>query len=387
MPNMKSLLFVALLSLINYHSFHAQSTFSKPLNAFTLQLMEKRLKAGDNHFGSGLSAAGAFALLYEGADGKTKKLLEKTFGFDEAQTGPWFAGLNQDFQAKAKAHQYQLYLANAVWTRTPLSDAYVQRIKSHYGGNIYPLTNEKPINDWAERQTNKRIKDLLPPGTIDELTRMVLTNALYFKADWKFKFDSVSTQKQADFYLSNGNKSKAALMYQKNYFPYQKHTDFAVLEMPYSGEQISFVAVLPDRGKTVAEIAAQLVKNPELIYPRGKDEVMVFLPKFKMETGGSIKSALTDLGMTEIFQRVNLARMTESREGFQVSDVIQKAFVEVNESGTEAAAVTAIVIRTTSSVDHYEKQPTVFRADRPFLFFIVDKSSGLVLFDGVVEKP
>jgi serpin B len=384
---MKTLLLVAFLCVTTIHSSVAQSEFSKPLNAFTLQLLEKRLKAGDNHFGSGLSAAGAFALLYEGADGNTKKLLEKIFGFDELKTGPWFAELNRDFKAKAKAHQYQLYLANAVWTRTPLSNAYIQRIKTNYGGNIYPLTNEKPINDWAERQTNKRIKDLLPPGTIDEMTRMVLTNALYFKADWKFKFDSLNTQKQADFYLSNGNKSKATLMYQKNYFLYQKHDDFAVLEMPYRGEQISFVAILPDKGKTVAKITAQLAKNPELIYPRGQDEVMVFLPKFKMETGGSIKRALTDLGMAEIFERVNLARMTESREGFQVSDVIQKAFVEVNEAGTEAAAVTAIIIRAESSIDRHEKQPTIFRADRPFLFLIVDKSSGLVLFDGVVEKP
>lgn len=384
---MKNSSLLILLTFLVVGTSFSQTDFSKPINEFSLKLMAQRLKTGENHFGSGLSAAGAFALLYEGADGATKKLLEEKFGFNSQQIGPWFSQLNNDFQSKALAHKYQLYLANAVWSRIPLRTDYKERIKTNYGGNIYPLTNEKPINDWAANKTNQKIKDLLPPGTINELTRMVLTNAIYFKADWKHTFDSASTQKKADFYLSNGKVEKTALMFQKQYFNYQKQSDFAVLEMPYSGDQISFVAVLPDKGKTIAETADKLKENPELLYPRSNKEVFVFLPKFKMEIGGSIKMPLMDLGLAPIFKRVDLSRMTESKESFEVSDVIQKAFVEVNERGTEAAAVTAIIISTLSSIRHEEIQPTVFRADRPFLFFIVDKKTGLILFDGVMEKP
>jgi serpin B len=229
---------------------------------------------------------------------------------------------------------------------------------------------------------------VLEPGDITPLVKLILTNAIYFKGDWVKTFDKENTQ-EAWFYQSNKSTSKCSLMYAKDNFKYAQFKDYQTIELPYSGDDLSMVVLLPKRESSLKQLL-QSLNTGELdsqLRSLRSQQVELWLPKFKLETSYELKDVLMQMGMKAPFSRADFSKMTKDKTPLEISRIIQKAFVEVNEKGTEAAAVTVVMMATESSISRHEIEIPQFRADRPFLFLIRDKQTGAILFTGGLEKP
>ncbi|MDE2292178.1 MAG: serpin family protein, partial [Elusimicrobia bacterium] len=238
------------------------------------------------------------------------------------------------------------------------------------------------INAWAARATQGRIQGLIPSGTLTAATRMVLANAVYFKGDWADKFDESRTR-EGDFAAEGGKTVKVPFMSRKGDLRFAKKDGLAALELPYKGRKLSMLVLLPDAPDGLAAMeqsldAAELAGVDAALRP---EEVLVALPRFQMETSLELSDPLKALGLGAAFgSDADFSGMTGAKD-FSIDAVLQKAFVKVDEEGTEAAAATAVVMKATSF-----RPPVLFRADRPFLFLIRD-ARGEVLFAGRVADP
>ena len=264
--------------------------------------------------------------------------------------------------------------------------------KSNYDAGLNPVdfgnseAARKTINDWVEKQTNEKIKDLLPAGAIDSLTRLVLTNAIYFKGTWAKQFDPKSTY-DGQFWANGKDAVKAPLMHQSGEFNFYDSPDLKAVELPYSGQGLSMLVLLPTQCAGLADLEKkltpeQLAKWTEQMKPT--KELSVTLPKFKFTSEFSLKDRLSALGMKDAFNpdKADFSGMNGGKEEVYLSAVIHKAFVEVNEEGTEAAAATGVVVKARA----VRVTPT-FIADHPFVFLIRDNKSGAILFLGRVADP
>lgn len=315
---------------------------------------------------------------------------------------------------------YQLRFANAVWCDLgfPLRNEYVSTVADIWGAATFgcdfrrrPNDERITINDWVAAHTEGRIEDLLAPGTIDALTRLVITNAVYFKGNWQSTFDAAFTHDQP-FYLADGSEVAVPLMADANrecrYVEltpdgdrneYQRTDDgwqlpenpngFKLLELPYRSGKLAMIVVLPNQTDGLADIEARLDSETLANWQATmrKQEVEVFLPRFTLTREYVLNDTLKALGLTAVFQAGGLTRLSDSPEAAElfVSLVAQKAFIEVNEEGTEAAAATAIVAMRGALAEPIPN-PT-FRADHPFLYFIQDVESGAILFMGRLTSP
>ncbi len=368
-------------------------------NAFGFKLYQKLVgeKPDDNQFMSGFSVFAALAMTAEGAGTSTLEILKNTLGLPEKDV--LHAGLKELGNALGRGDApYALAVANAIWPEKSfhLKPEFLEIVRKVYRGESVPLNfksdfenSRKTINAWVEKQTNQRIRNLLPEGSLTELTRMVLTNAIYFKGKWKFEFDKKLTQSQP-FWLSKGNKVEAPLMYlpyKKERLKYAQMDGFEALSLPYQGDDLSMVVLLPELDKMAAlEKGLDAAQWSLISMQMRSTPVNVWLPKFKIEAGGSIKPALSSLGMASLFESADFSNMFSDPVEFKISDVFHKAFVEVNEEGTEAAAATAVVVAEKSAAMHDDPIRN-FRADRPFIFMIQHNASKSILFMGKVVKP
>jgi serpin B len=243
----------------------------------------------------------------------------------------------------------------------------------------------------VEEQTNDKIKDLIPQGTIDALTRLVLTNAIYFKGKWALQFDAKNTKKD-DFKVSPGETVKVDMMEQTGKdakFNYAETENLQALEMPYKGNELSMLVLLPkeDSIKPLEE-SLSVEKIGELRKQLVEQRIDVYFPKFTFETKYFMVPALTEMGMPTAFSPptptggADFTGMTAKKELF-ITNVIHQAFVKVDEEGTEAAAATAVIVGVTSM----PLPPKEFRADHPFIFIIQEKKTGSILFIGKVADP
>jgi hypothetical protein len=244
----------------------------------------------------------------------------------------------------------------------------------------------KTINSWVEKETKEKIKDLIPQGVLDALTRLVLTNAIYFKGDWALEFDKKQTT-DAPFKISADKEVTVPLMYQKGDFKYAQEDGLQIIELPYKGDELSMVVLLPAEVDGLAELEKSLTPKDLNRWSTllRKREVYVYLPKFKMTTGPlELGGVLKAMGMKDAFSLppADFSGMTGSRDLF-ISNVLHKAFVAVDEKGTEAAAATAVVVTLTAEL----AASPVFRADHPFVFVIKDNRSGSILFMGRLTNP
>ena len=245
----------------------------------------------------------------------------------------------------------------------------------------------KAVNAWAEKETREKIKDLLLPGAVQPATRVILTNAIYFKGKWTEPFKKDQT-KDADFFLAPDKKVSAPLMNLTERFPYFDGGAFQALEMPYAGDALAMVILLPREKDGLAALEKSLTaaKFAEWTAKLVRREVVVAVPKFKMTSTFMLGGTLAAMGMPLAFQACNadFTGITGGKEPFWIGEVIHKAFVDVNEEGTEAAAATAIMMLGAAMP---AAPPPVFRADHPFVFLIRDKRSGCILFVGRVVNP
>jgi serpin B len=238
------------------------------------------------------------------------------------------------------------------------------------------------INEWVSKITEGKIKNLIPAGVLTSMTKLVLVNAIYFKGSWEHKFKESKTQK-LPFYNENGNSSKVELMYQKSKLKFFKSAEYKLLQLPYKNNDLSMNIVLPNKDINIKELEDKLKLNQlfTIINNSRRKKVRVYIPKFKFDLALGLNSIMKKLGMKDAFTNsANFSKMTDKND-IKISRIIHKAFIDVNEEGTEAAAATAVIMVGKSMSRHFVPDP-IFKADHPFIFFIVDNKHKEILFIG-----
>jgi len=395
-----------------------RKTIVKANNEFALELYAKLRGREGNLFFSPYSISTALAMTYAGARGQTESQMADVLHFPTRAGGlkvapselnkntmmaPWdhkrfssaFGKIIKDLNARGVKGKYELRVANALWGQKGYGflKEFLNLIETNYGGCLNEVDfvtavepARKTINDWVENQTNSKIKNLIPEGVLDSMTRLVLTNAIYFKGNWARQFKKEKTQ-NAPFTLLNGNKVDVPMMSQTADFNYVQTESFQGLELPYVNNELSMIILLPKKLDGLPELEGTVTINnlSKWLNELRKREVIVFVPKFKMTSQFSLADVLKAMGMTSAFvpDVADFSGINGKRDLF-ISAVIHKAYVDVNEEGTEAAAATGVIMKITSAGP---TQTPVFRADHPFLFVIRDNRSGSILFIGRVMNP
>ena len=361
-----------------------------------------------NLFFSHYSISLALAMAYAGARGETEVQMADVLRFDLPQDRlhPTFNALDQVLTSSAdgeKDHRFRLNIANSVWGQQEhgfLQD-FLDTLAENYGEKVREVEFKRDpgqaridINNWVSDETEERIKNLIPPDAIDRYTRLVLANAIYFNAAWQNAFNEAATTPRP-FHRLNGNEVDVPMMRQQARFGYAQGDGFQALELPYEGGDIAMTILLPDSGNFTGfedSIAAGSLEN----ITQGLETRLLRLtmPKFELESSFSLSDTLEKLGMVNAFDETKadfsgidgLSCIAGDDECLLISDVLHKAFVTVDEEGTEAAAATAVIIGITKSVGVPE-EPIEVNVDRPFLFLIRDRQSGTILFLGRVLEP
>jgi serpin B len=367
-------------------------------NAFAIDLYHKLAERDGNLFFSPSSIELALAMTWAGARGATAEEMTKTLHFlphedPLPQLGNWSATL----KAGADRNGFQLTSANALWAakRYPFQPDFLARVEhdlsAHLSGLDFaadPSTARQTINNWVAEETHDRIKDLIGPGAIDKATRLVLTNAIYFKAAWDHQFNKAATQ-TADFNLTGGQKVPVPLMHRQGSYAYAEDESVQVLDLSYGHNQLAMRIFLPrdvdGLHKFETEFSSDRMKK--LTTDMSYQPVQLWLPRFKVESKFELSQALSALGMKLAFdpEKADFSGMSTA-EGLSISQVIHQAFVNTDEEGTEAAAATAVVMPTAVAVAR-PKPFKVFRADHPFVFAIVHVPTHAVIFMGRVVDP
>jgi len=371
--------------------------------AFSLysRLAQQKEYEESNLFFSPFSLSSALALTGEGARGSTATEIRSVFFFPDNTTAlrNGFSGMNAAISS-GDPH-YTLRTANALWAEKtyPFLDDYITTASRYYGAKTasldfinHPEDSRVAINSWVENQTEDRIKDLIPGGAIDPATRLVITNAIYFKGSWVKQFDRNQTA-DMDFRTGTGTTVKVPMMQRTDedaVYSYAENNNLQMLSMPYehsTGRKLSMVILLPKTDTlTGAEASLDAGTLAALQQSAETRRVEVYFPKFTLTTRYSLPAVLTAMGMPTAFTpSADFSGMDGTRNLF-ISDVIHQAFIDVNEEGTEAAAATAVVMKLAAAPANPKPVP-VFRADHPFIFIIRDDESGAILFMGRVVNP
>ncbi|HTU91591.1 MAG TPA: serpin family protein [Gemmataceae bacterium] len=367
-------------------------------NQFTLDLFG-RLDKTDNLFFSPASISTALAMTYAGARGQTAEQMAKVLHFqlDAKRLHPAFAALLWEMQGEGKQRGCQLNIANALWGHkgTHFLPDFLQQTKDNYSAGLQQVdfanTDDarRAINAWIAQQTADKIKDLLQPDDVSPQTRLVLTNAIYFKGDWLHVFKGHATHDQP-FHITPTKDVSVSMMHQTGEFRHfaDEAKSFQLLEMPYKDSELSMVVLLPAQVDGLAQLekkldAESLTKG---LQQMRSTKVVVTLPKFKMNRRLELADRLQAMGMTAAFhaEEADFSGMTEEKPPLFLNAVIHEAWVDVNEKGTEAAAATAVVAVGAAKP---REQPIIFQADHPFLFLIRDTRSGSILFLGRMSNP
>jgi len=365
-------------------------------NRFALELYARLARQPGNVIFSPYSLSTALAMTYAGAAGNTAGQMKRVlhFGLSDAALHAGFGRLARLVTA-GQGPGWQLSVANALWPKRGyrLLPNFLETLRLHYGAGLRPLDfsadpegSRRTINAWVGRQTRGKITDLLPPRSIKPNTRLVLTNAVYFKGAWKLRFDARLTGPQT-FWLAPGRGVKVPMMRHRTArFLYGEFKDLQVLSLPYAGGRMSMVVLLPRRVDGLAGLERSLT-SPALIgwlSSLRRRKVRVWLPRFKLTSRFSLKKTLSAMGMPDAFDRVraDFSGMTGGRD-LMIDKVLHQAKIQVNEQGTEAAGATAVIMVPRGMV----RRPPAFRADRPFVFLIRDERTGGILFMGRVVDP
>ena len=359
-------------------------------NQFTLDFYKQIAKEkNENFFFSSPSISTAFSILYEGAKGDTAAEIQDAFGFptddNERQVG--FASFINMLNQK-NGDQNAVQMSNALWLAngfTPLSE-YTDTATTYYDSSIDTVNfatdqGRLEINDWVKTETQDRINELLVPGSVTSLTKMVITNTIYFKGLWEYPFELENTY-DGDFVVDTV-RTVAVPMMRHDYKMNLNHTSteyMQMLQMPYK-ESFSMLVILPHDAEDIQFVEDSLtIDNLELWKSQMSDlrGINIHLPKFTFDTEYNLKETLPDMGVSLVFGPADLSGIT-GYKGLFVSEALHKAFIEVNEVGTEAAAATAI------NLD--ESGGQLFKADHPFIFLIQDDVTNDILFIGKVVDP
>ena len=343
----------------------------------------------ENIFFSSPSIYGAFSILHEGARGDTAEEMQNVFGFlgdDDRRIGFYSY---MDALGQKNNDENALSMANALWLANdfvPLPE-YIKTAKTFYSSSVDSVnfaTDEgvNRINDWTKLKTQEKIKELLKPGSTDPTTRMVITNAIHFEGSWEHPFDVEDTY-QTDFEVDSENKVTVQMMTypHKMSIKHMATENMQMLQMPYKGNDFSMLILLPSSMDDMQSVEGSLTLENLNLWKDSLSSlrgIVIHIPKFTLETEYDLTESLPEMGMPSVFGPADLSGIT-GHKGLFVSEAIHKAFVDVNEKGTEAAAATAVVLDESGGAE--------FRADHPFIVMIQDNETGSILFMGKVVDP
>ena len=370
------------------------SDISDSNNQFAFDLYSKLSEEEGNIFFSPWSITAALAMTYEGARGETANEIARTLHFPEDYGLLRLSYVELNSKINSKDSKYNLSTANAFWVQKDFGilDEYVNVLQKYYDASanlvdFIKATEEarQTINKWVEDKTNDKIKDLIPVGVLDAATRLVLTNAIYFKANWLVQFDKEET-KDEEFKVNNEKTVIVPIMrYTESRFNYAETDESQILELLYEGNNLSMIILLPKNDDLEkVESSLSTVKFTEWVTKLKEQNVDVFIPRFTFDSKYFLSKNLKEMGILSSFDPLEADFSgIDGKKDLVISDVIHQAFVDVNEEGTEAAAATAVVIGIISI-----PPPTpIFRADHPFIFIIQERENNTILFIGRVSDP
>jgi len=350
------------------------------------------------------SVSEALSMTFLGAQGETKMEMEKVLGLDvlgakdvSVQEALVQQRAQQNWKDRDRLGEAELYTANALWGEKTFhfNTGYVAAIKEGFFGNLENVefsnevaTREK-INEWVSEKTNFKIKELIGRGVLGASTRLVLTNAIYFKAAWRDAFKKSATQ-TGDFTLESGHKIPAEFMHQNNKFKLASLDGFRLLILPYRGEEVSMLILLPGNSGGLPDLERRVTPErlDQWLDKCRPMDIDLSLPRFKASSAIRLEQSLEELGMKTAFMpgRADFSSMLEAPNKFlSISSVIHKAYIAVDEEGTEAAGATSVVMSLTAVPR--TMSPEIFKADHPFLYIIRADKTGDVLFMGRLADP
>ena len=372
-------------------------------NAFSLDLYQKLQGQSGNLFFSPYSISSALAMTYAGAGGNTAAEISKTLHFleDQDQFHSSFNALDQYLAALAdqnipdsQGDPFQLNIVNAIWGQDNFhfEEDFLDILAKNYGAGLRlldfikePEKSRLVINDWVSEQTRDKIRDLIPQGALNSDTRLVLSNAIYFKATWLEPFEEVFTD-AGMFTGLDGDQIPVTMMHNGSSpsFLYYQGDGFQTVDLPYLGGNTSMLILVPEQGlfedfeqALTGDVLKQVLEGQEY------RPVSLTFPKFEFESEVSLAQVLASMGMPSAFnEAADFSGMTGQEDLF-ISDVFHKAYVNVDEQGTEAAAATAVLVSRTSMPE----DPVTLVVDRPFLFLIREHQTNTILFMGRVVSP
>jgi len=361
-------------------------------NSFGLEIFKQvatTAETGENVFVSPLSISLALSMLYNGAASTTK---------DELTQGLGYVGLSDEqvnianrdlIKALMKADpKVVMEIANSIWYKNDfeVKQSFLATNKDYLNADVRSASFDQStiglINSWVSDKTHKKIESII--DEIPDNVVMYLINAIYFKGIWQYKFDKAKTQK-LDFTLSSGNKKQVDFMIQEGSFEYFQNNLLEAVNLPYGDGNFSMMVLLPNEGKTYKDILAAMNGQNWATWNNslGKANKKIYLPKFKFAYKKLLNNDLSALGMPIMFTDNADLSGINSEADLYVSKVLHKTYVDVNEEGTEAAAVTAVEIGVTS----VGSDALTFKADIPFIFVIKEKESNALLFMGILNEP
>lgn len=362
-------------------------------NKFAFELFNKTGVGERNCFISPFSISTAMAMTYAGAREQTEKQISTVFHFSSNSSAfhKEFYNSTELVRAAGSSDGLKLNFANAIWLdkSLKLEKKYKSVMKKSYKSGFTPVdfasapeAARTEINQWVAGKTENKIEKLLIEGDVDNGTALVLTNAIYFKGNWTNRFNEEKSQ-QGKFKVREGESVEVTYMNITEKFRFLEMKGMQVVELPYEGNRVSMYVILPDPNKNIDAFIGRL--TPEA-FEKGCDamketKISLQFPKFKYESRYELQSVLGEMGMPDAFgSGADFSGITGGRDLY-ISKVVHKAFIEVNEKGSEAAAATAVVMRKNAEIP---KQVVV---DRPFVFLIRDNMTGAVLFLGKVVNP
>ena len=368
--------------------------------AFSFDLFQELKSEDGNMFCSPYSISLALAMTYAGARGETEQQMADTLHYDLSQHNlhPAFNYLDMELAKRGEGARgkddegFRLNIVNAIWGQKDFTflPEFLDTLAENYGAGLRLLDfineTEKSritINDLVSDETEGRIQDLIPQGQLDAATRLVLTNAIYFNAAWQYRFEKSMTSDSV-FHLLNGQDINVPMMRQTESFGYTTGDGYQAVELQYDGGELSMVILLPDPGEYDSfEDQLNVENTNEIINRLQYTQVALAMPKFEFESEFKMKDTLSRMGMPVAFSpSADFSGMTGGKELY-IDQVIHKAFVSVDEAGTEAAAATAVDMKLTSM----PAEPVNVTIDHPFIFLIRDIETGTILFVGRVMNP
>jgi serpin B len=373
------------------------TTMDQGNNRFALDLYSRLRDKPGNLVLSPFSLSSALATASAGARGATRDQMHQTLQLPKGKLQAAPSRLLVKLQGSPHVAlrgpaDHPLTVANALWVQSGLAvrDAFRKLARKQSGAAFLQVDfkeGEKArqtINAWVEKQTRSRIKDVVPDGAVDGDTRLLLTNAIHFKADWLHGFDRKDTQEGA-FHVSARSTSKARFMHQEGQFGYHETRGLQLLELPYRGKDLSMIVLLPKKvdGLPALEKALSVRRLAGCLKELRPIRLNVVLPSFRLASEFQLRTCLADMGMPLAFGREADFSGIDEKGSLRLSAVLHKASIDVNEQGTEASAVTGALVNAKSVT----VSTKTFRADHPFLFLIQDNHSGTVLFLGRVARP